>query len=302
MKAMILAAGMGTRLRPFSLNRPKPLFPVLARPLLLLTVDRLKKAGFRPIIVNAHHLAGQIRDALQQDRDIILQHEEEVLGTGGGLRKALPRLGKEPVLVTNGDIYHTIDLRDAYQSHCQSERAITMVMHDFPRFNRVAVDEECRVLDFGPEPADETGGEVQRLAFTGIHIIRPEILRLIPADTRYSILDCYRTWMRQGETIRADIRQGHTWYDIGTLEDYLELHAGLLSGRIPSYEELGFTPETGPFFVPDDAVLGKNVRLRDWVCIGHHARVGDNVVLQRAVVWEGACIAPGAELRETIVT
>ena len=86
MKAMILAAGLGTRLLPYTLKRPKPLFPILNKPLLHLTIDRLKQAGATEIIVNSHHLRPQIKRALQGEEQIILQEEDTILGTGGGLR------------------------------------------------------------------------------------------------------------------------------------------------------------------------------------------------------------------------
>ena len=105
MKAMILAAGLGTRLLPFTLKRPKPLFPILNTPLLGLTVNRIRNSGFSEILVNGHHLRQQIKKAVQHEENCILQEEEKILGTGGGLRMALPHFNHEPVLVVNGDIY-----------------------------------------------------------------------------------------------------------------------------------------------------------------------------------------------------
>ena len=130
MKAMILAAGFGTRLLPYTLKRPKPLFPVLDRPLLHLTFSRIRKAGFAEIIVNCHHLRHQIRQALRHETGCIIQEEEKVLGTGGGLHMALPHFNGKPALVVNGDIYHTIDYREVYQHHCASGADITLVLHE----------------------------------------------------------------------------------------------------------------------------------------------------------------------------
>ena len=110
MQAMILAAGFGTRLLPYTELRPKPLFPLLNKPLLLLTIERLQRAGFDHIVVNCHHLRDQIVDLLQDLRGVVVQQEDIILGTGGGLRLALNVFRNEPVLVTNGDIYHSVDL------------------------------------------------------------------------------------------------------------------------------------------------------------------------------------------------
>ena len=299
MKAMILAAGLSTRLRPYSLVRPKPLFPILNRPLLLLTITRLKRAGFQTIIVNCHHLGEQIQQMLRGEKGIIVQAEEKILGTGGGLRRALAHFADEPVLVTNGDIYHSVDYRAVYRSHCRTGDAVTMVLHDSPRFNTVAIDEESRVRGFGTTPAEKTG---RLVAFTGIHVIDPRVLRLIPEDENTSIIDCYKSWLRKGNTIRALMMRECFWSDIGTPADYLRLHGDLLLGRAPAYEELGFGPASGPFWVAPDCVIGPKVEMRDWVCIGSDVRVGDDCLLERVVVWDGAEIPARSRLQDAIVT
>jgi len=132
MQAMILAAGLGTRLLPHTLIRPNPLFPILNKPLLLLTIERLQKIGFDHIVVNCHHLREQVVAILDGVSGVIVQEEEIILGTGGGLRNALNVLRDEPLLVTNGDIYHTVDFMDFYQYHIENGTLVTLAMHDFP--------------------------------------------------------------------------------------------------------------------------------------------------------------------------
>lgn len=122
MQAMILAAGFGTRLLPYTLSRPKPLFPILNQPLLLLTIRRLQQAGCDHIVVNCHHLREQIVAALHGIPGVVVQEEVVILGTGGGLRKARALFRDEPVLVTNGDIYHTVDYRRLYRHHQETTR------------------------------------------------------------------------------------------------------------------------------------------------------------------------------------
>ena len=108
MQAMILAAGLGTRLRPYSNIRPKPLFPVLNQPLLRILINMLEEAGCTKIIVNGHHLRDQLKSAVAESNTILYQDEPRILGTGGSLREALPQLEDEPLLVVNGDIFHDI--------------------------------------------------------------------------------------------------------------------------------------------------------------------------------------------------
>ena len=285
MQAMILAAGFGTRLLPFTKLRPKPLFPLLNEPLLLLTVRRLQAAGFDHIVVNCHYLREQIVEALTGLSGVLIQEEEIVLGTGGGLRMALPHLRDEPLLVSNGDIYHTVDFLNLYRSHQSSGTVVTMAMHDYPRFNKVTVHND-RVTGFD----DHKGGSC--MAFTGLHVLDPEVLQEIPKAREYSIIDWYRTLLRQGKSIKA-LRFGDcSWTDMGTVDDYLALHGKLLKKEIPLWSEFLTVPETP--FLADEASIPETLSLKDWGCLGH-AHIGDNVTLKRCVVWNGARIEEQTE-------
>jgi len=301
MKAMILAAGLGTRLLPYTSKRPKPLFPILDKPLLRLTISRLKQAGATEIIVNAHHLRQQIKKNLLDEASVVVQEEEQILGTGGGLRLALPNLGQDPVLVVNGDIYHSIDYREVYRSHIEAKADVSLVLQDYPRFNNVAVEDTLRIAGFS-RTGGSSGKQADFLAFTGIHVINPEVLRAIPPDTPYCIIDCYRNLLQQGGTIRAYMAAAHFWTDMGTQADYLKLHADLLEQRVPVYPELVETAAGAPFAGAENASLGKNVKLLDWVCIGHGAKIEAGATLQRTVVWDGARVPAGSIIKDAIVT
>jgi mannose-1-phosphate guanylyltransferase len=291
MKAMILAAGLGTRLRPYTLLRPKPLFPVLGEPLLLRIVGQLRKAGFTSIVINAYHLAEQLAALFQGQSDIHIQHELVELGTGGGLRMALPHFHAEPVLVTNGDIYHDIDYGAVYTQHQQGGHPLTMVMHDYPRFNSVRV-EMGQVLGFAGQAQRRPGTEVPgstRLAFTGIHCLDPALLHGIPPAHFYSIIDRYQSHLDDGGQIQAMVVRDHFWQDIGTIDDYLDLHHSLLRG-------------SRPFRVADTVTMGRNVLLEEWGYVGAGVSIGDNVTLRRVVVWDGAVIPAGATIADSLVT
>jgi len=295
MQAMILAAGFGTRLLPYTLVRPKPLFPILNQSLLLLTIQRLQQAGCDHIVVNCHYLREQIVCALHGIPGVVVQEETSVLGTGGGLRLALGQLRDEPVLVTNGDIYHTIDYQRLYQDHKRKGAPVTMAMHDFPRFNTVAV-RDGRIYSFDDQAGRVKGG---LLAFTGLHVVEPAVLAGIPAEGEYSIIDWYRYLLQQGQPIVAIRVDDCFWTDMGTVEDYLALHAGLLTGKIPVWPELGWSAKVS-FLVADKAKIGSGLVLRDWVCVGD-AVIGRNTHLQRSVVWGGATIAEGCRVVDQLV-
>ncbi|MCX5871574.1 MAG: sugar phosphate nucleotidyltransferase [Deltaproteobacteria bacterium] len=292
---MILAAGFGTRLLPYTLVRPKPLFPILNQSLLLLTIQRLQQAGCDHIVVNCHYLREQIVCALHGIPGVVVQEETSVLGTGGGLRLALGQLRDEPVLVTNGDIYHTIDYQRLYQDHKRKGAPVTMAMHDFPRFNTVAV-RDGRIYSFD-DRADRAKGGL--LAFTGLHVVEPAMLAGIPAEEEYSIIDWYRHLLQQGQPIAAIRVDDCFWTDMGTVEDYLALHAGLLTGKIPVWPELEWSAKR-PFLVADQEKMGSGLVLRDWVCVGD-AVIGKNAHLQRSVVWDEAMIAEGRRIVDQLV-
>ena len=301
MKAMILAAGLGTRLLPFTLKRPKPLFPILNTPLLHLTISRIRNSGFSEIIVNAHHLGQQIKEALQHELSCILQEEELILGTGGGLRMALSHFNHEPVLIVNGDIYHTVSYQDVYRNHCESKADVTLVLHDYPRFNDVTVDDKRMITEFNSSN-EEQGNLKKVLAFTGIHVIKPDILRIMPPDTPFCIIECYKKLLDQGGSIRAYLATDHFWTDMGTPEDYLQLHTDLLKQKIPVYGELDDVLAEAPFVGIQNASIAKDVKLLDWTCIGKGVTIGAGATLQRAVIWDGASVPAGTIIKDAIVT
>ncbi len=296
MKAMVLAAGFGTRLRPYSLQRPKPLFPVLDTPLLAHTLGQLRRSGVEDVVVNAHHLREQISTMLHGQRDVRVQLEHLELGTGGGLRLAQSHFGGSPFLAVNGDIVHDLDLAAVHGAHCASGAEVTMVLHDCSRFNTVRVNDQGRIVGFsGP------AGEGERLlAFTGVQVINPAVLSLIPEGVFYNIIDCYADLLKRGGTIQSLVVSGHFWTDMGTPADYLQLHEDIvLNGKMP-----GFFPERGasPFYLANEVVLGSGVSFHDWVAIGHGAAIGEGASLTRVVVWDGARVAPGAIVADSIIT
>lgn len=295
MKAMVLAAGFGTRLRPYSLKRPKPLFPVFDTPLLTHTLTQLRQSGAEGIVVNAHHLREQIRSMLHGQGDVYVQMEDMELGTGGGLRLAQSHFGDAPFLAVNGDIVHDLDLAAAYRAHCASGADVTMVLHDCPRFNNVQVNGEGRIVGF----AGAAGEGERLLAFTGVQVINPAVLSLMPEGVFYNSIDCYADLLKSGGTIQALVVSGHFWTDMGTPADYLQLHEDiLLNGRLPGF----FAGDGGrPFYLGKGVVLGAGVSFQDWVAIGHGASIGEGASLSRVVVWDGARVAPGSIVTDSII-
>ncbi len=297
-RAMILAAGFGTRLLPYSKIRPKPLFPIMGRPLLLHIIAQLRQAGFTSIIVNAHHLREQISDLLKDAPDITIQREDVELGTGGGLRLAMERLGTEPVLITNGDIYHNIDYRQVYDYHLRNNSPITLVMHDYPRFNKVHVAHN-RIVSFNKKQRLVDADNYHRLlAFTGIQIINPEILVNIKPGVFTDIIPYYEDFARQNKIASLTISQ--FWHDMGTPDDYLALHKRILSKEKPGDNWL--ICNNNRFYRASNSQMGQNVSCKGWGIIGSQAIIGDDVSLRNVVVWDKACVPAGTNISDSIIT
>jgi aminoglycoside/choline kinase family phosphotransferase/GTP:adenosylcobinamide-phosphate guanylyltransferase len=222
MKALILAAGLGTRLLPHTRRLPKPLFPISGRPLLALTIDRLKAAGCTEIIINTHHLAHLIENfILGRDHGIpiILRHEQKILGTGGAIRNVKDLLDHQPLIVINADIVSDIDMGALFEGHCRQAKPVTMALHHREPFNLVGVDRLERVVGFtnrGYTPSDDH----QIMAFTGIQILNPKVVDWIPPKRYVDIIDVYNDHLVSAGKVRAAVMHGCRWSDIGTPASY----------------------------------------------------------------------------------
>ena len=297
--AVILAAGLGTRLRPLTDQVPKPLFPILNRPLLGLLLAQLAAAGCRRVAINTHHQGEAIQEFVASQAphplEVVVRHEPQILGTGGGLKNLADLLGPDPFLVINGDIVTDIDLGALFEAHDAAALA-TLLLHDYPRFNNVWLAAAERIGGFGSPPPEVLP---RPLAFTGIQVVSPRLLDRIPAGEFVNIIDTYRQVIAAGETVAAMVRQGFFWQDIGTPQDYLDIHGRLLRGEVPGLQRW-FPAVTDPYLGPE-VVLGHGVHWAGGVCCGAGVRVGDGVSLKNTVVWSGAELAPGISLEDCLV-
>ena len=221
MKAMILAAGIGTRLRPFTANIPKPLFPVAGRPLIDIIIRNLQHAGCESIIINTHHLYKKIDSFLSSQTysiPVVTRYEPLLLGTGGAIKNVADFWDDQPFMVVNSDIFTDIDLGDVHDFHFEHKHTATLVLHDYKKFNKVSITRENFITSFD----DENIGYERKLAFTGIQVLDPDILDFIPDGLFSSIIDAYRKLIFSGRNPKAFIAQKYYWKDIGTPESYRE--------------------------------------------------------------------------------
>ena len=220
---MILAAGFGTRLHPYTHHTPKPLFTIAGRPILDITIRHLAASDCSAIIVNTHHLHDQISDFLTSQHypiPVSTSFEPSILGTGGAIKKVAHFWGEEPFVVINSDIVTDIDVKTVYRFHQTHTSPVTLVLHDEPEYNTVRVTSQGVVKGFDESDVDNQIDSDRVLAFTGIQVIDPEILDVIPENTFHSSIDAYRKTINEGDGVKAFIVAGHHWTDIGTPDSY----------------------------------------------------------------------------------
>ncbi|MBT8352866.1 MAG: phosphotransferase [Deltaproteobacteria bacterium] len=218
MKSMILAAGMGTRLLPYTRITPKPLFPIAGQPLIDISIRALIQAGSTAVIINTHHLHRKIDSFIKnQNYDIPVhtRHEPVILGTGGGIKNAIDFFDDHPFMVVNSDIVTDINLKKVYDFHLTHKFPVTLVLYDDPTFNSVSFNERGFVTNFEKKSPNNN-----MLTFTGIQVINPEVLDFIPSNVFSSIIDTYNKIISNGEKIKAFISKNDHWEDIGTLVGY----------------------------------------------------------------------------------
>lgn len=310
-RAMILAAGFGTRLGELTALRPKPMLPICGAPLVRWTVLWLRAQGIREIVINLHHLGEQIEaelgDGSRLGVAIAYSHEEGmILGTGGGLRKARPLLDDgrgSPIVVVNGKILTDLALAPVLAHHHERDAEATMVLRrdvEGVWGGELAIGRDGQLATFlghtreGSEPGP-------RMMFTGVHVIAPRLLDRVPPQGEQCIVrTAYRELFESGRGIDAWEHAGY-WWEHSTTARYLEGLANVLEGRValPWAESalVGVDPsatlEAGvelvqPVRIGAGARIGAGSRLGPCVEIGEGAVVDAGVRIARTSVWPGA--------------
>jgi NDP-sugar pyrophosphorylase family protein len=246
MKAMVLAAGLGTRLRPLTNDRPKALVELNGRTLLEIALSRLRKFGVREVIVNAHHFSELLAEYLTANNNFGMQvevsHEDVLLDTGGGLKKAahffLRNGGSEdePFILHNVDVISTIDLARMMSFHHEHGALATLAVQDRKTSRYLLFDETgqlCgrRSLDGRTEQV-RAGSNPQALAFCGVHVISPRFLKLMSEEGVFSILTPYLRLAGGGERILGFRADEYYWKDLGKPENLAEATQDFKRGRV----------------------------------------------------------------------
>ena len=223
---MIFAAGLGTRLKEETQNKPKALVEIGGKPLLQHAIEKLKKEGFSEVVINVHHFADLVMEFLNSNDFgipvFISDETDKLLDTGGGLKKAAPFLkGDKPVLIYNVDILSDLNLKKPLEEHHQSGALATLVVRDRKTQRYFKFNQEKRLVGW----LNKKSGEKMRalpenfekateMAFSGIHIVNPEIFKLMPAEDRFSITNFYLE-LAKSHLIRGFFDASELWMDVG---------------------------------------------------------------------------------------
>ncbi|AGY59876.1 sugar phosphate nucleotidyltransferase [Gloeobacter kilaueensis] len=285
MKAFVLAAGKGTRLRPFTDDIPKPLVPVLNKPVMARILELCRTHGIDQAVANLHYKGDKIShlfgDGSQFGVQLQYSWEKDLMGTAGGVRRQADFLSDQTFLVISGDVVTDIDLTRLVEFHRQSGAIATMAtkeVGDPSRFGIVVTDESGRIQSFQEKPAP--GTEKSNLANTGIYIFEPEVFDWIPKDQVYDFgKDLFPALVAAGAPVYS-MRTGAYWSDVGTLGQYLYTHWDLLTH--PHLKQR----------------IGEGTVIEPGAIVSSHALIGDNCHIEKgAVVLGYSCIGNGCVVR-----
>jgi mannose-1-phosphate guanylyltransferase len=300
MRAMIFAAGQGTRLRPLTNERPKPGVPVANLPLASFALAHLAAAGAERVVINTHHLGDRLPALMAAHVPAGLPvryvHEARLLGTGGGLRHAAAALlegatDDEVVVVMNGDVVFAPDLLGAIAQHRASGVIATMVVRATPGSDghgAVEVDAARGLVRRIHRLPVEVDAELLPVTFTGVHLLSRRAFEDLPEEGCI-VRSAYRRWIDSGRLVGAVLDEA-PWRDLGTLREYLDGNLELASGKLRSPY---VTPSATGTLIAEGAEIHGSARLRECV-VGAGAIVAAGVTLERVVVWDGARVTESA--------
>lgn len=320
MDIVILAGGFATRLRPLTLTIPKPLLPILGRPLLDWIYEDLVKENTSRIVLSLHNMADRIIDHTTRNwTEIPVRHvlEERPLGDGGSLLHTLNSVGEEisyPVIVMYGDIFTKISYREIYDYHIKRGGLATIVgvyVNDVSRYGLLEVSENSALIKIIEKPKDLSG--VKGLVNAGIYVFSEEIKELIREFTtkdkkdKISIArDLIPRLLKKGDVYVY--RYEGVWSDIGTPSDYFRANIEALRNilktdiYISENAEIGSnTKIDGPVYIGDNVVIGSNVRIGENVFIMGNVRIGDGVYIDNSLVMRDTVVGDYSVIKQAIV-
>ncbi len=301
-KAFILGAGLGTRLRPLTNVRPKPLVPLFRKPMMQYAMDRALELGIKDIAINTHHLAEvweqyfpnadgtsyeglnglPARSSSYKEASVSLFNEPELLETGGGIRNISNWIEDESVLIYNGDIFCSIPLEPLVDLHTNSDFEATLILRSEGPAKHLAIDGN-KIVDIHNKLGKADGTH----QFTGIYAIKGSILKRIQPNVKESIIPAFLELAAEGKLGAVVVDEGE-WFDLGTREMYLEAHAS--DSMVPSN-----TPA-----VDSSAQIASTAQINSsWICGG--TQIGEGAKIQGSIIWDGVKIGNNTQISSSII-
>jgi|SRR5690554_140355 len=321
MKAMIMAAGVGSRLEPLTLNRPKPMVPVVNQPAMEHIVKLLARNGITEIAANLWYLpekiTGHFGDGKKYGVSLLYSHEQDLMGTAGGVKK-LEGFLDETFVIVSGDAVTDIDLDALLRTHKEKNALATIALRpvaDPRHFGVVITDENGRIKAFQEKP--QPGEELSRLANTGIYVFEPEIFKYIPTGEVYDFgKQVFPQLVKEDQPFYGHVMHEY-WCDIGTLDQYRNGHLDILQGLVnvdmPGEWQrggvyIGEETQIAPTAkIGEEVVVGANCRIGNGVrifgqtVIGDNCRIQDDAVVFASIIWDQVTIGANTRLIQSIV-
>ncbi len=305
MKAIIIAGGLGTRLRPLTYNMPKPVVPLANKPFIMHQIELLKKFGVSEVILNLHYLPESIRNIIDEEAilgvKVDYSLEEHPLGTAGAVKNAEQFFDKDPLIVLNGDIFTDINIEKMMKFHRAKKAKVTLALtrvEDPTSYGLVILDGDGRVLEFREKPSWEhvTANTIN----AGIYIIEPDVFKLVPKGKEFSFeRQLYPMLLEKGEKMYGFVTDAY-WMDIGSPAKYLAAHRDILSGDV-----LAGVPGkkiSGNIWVEDNAVISASAKVKGPALIGSECSLADEAVLEEFVVLGyGVKVGKGSRLKNCVI-
>ncbi len=256
MKALVLAAGLGTRLRPQTDRVPKPLFPVGGRPMLHRILSQLEAAGCEAAAVNTHHLADAVKQSVAcfaGKMPVIVRHEPHLLGTGGAIRNLADFWDRRPFMVINADIVCDADLAAVYRFHAGHHDPVTLVVVDYPDINSLRMDAAGCIVALRDQESGPLPDSLQRRTFTGIQVLDPLVLQFLPPGRFADSIEAFEKMQAAGHRLQTYEIHRADWIDAGTPQRYCRAAAAALipqafqraCGRTMAPEKIQWQPLAG---------------------------------------------------------
>jgi NDP-sugar pyrophosphorylase family protein len=296
-QAFVLAAGLGTRLRPLTDELPKPLIPIFQKPLVTFALDHLIGVGVKSFVINTHRLPTLFHEFFPDNgydgHSVTLVNERVLLETGGGIKNVESILGKEPFIVYSGDILTDVALEPLITEHFRSGNDVTLGLRRNTGLGAGVVMRQGRIFEIS-----KASNPKENFDYANISVWNHEIFARIPANRKTSFIPVLINWINQGGKIGGVALDDGDWFNIGSRKEYLEVHRTILREKWkPPFVETRGWPER----VAKDATVDSTAQLRGCTVVARNCRIGADVILDDTILWPDAEIASQSHLEACIV-